>query len=81
MVLWSLPNTEKDALEFFQEKGLLPRHRECKIGNKKKGVKTCQHKSNLRYKTSFDQSLGIKTYCRYLYSDSCTGQNRNIEIK
>jgi len=36
MNLWNLPNSEKDALEFFQEKGSLPTHHECKNGHKKK---------------------------------------------
>jgi len=35
MNLWNLPNREKDELEFFLEKGLLPRHCECKNGYKK----------------------------------------------
>ena len=35
MNLWNLPNSEKDALEFFQEKSLLPTHRDCKNGHKK----------------------------------------------
>lgn len=35
---WNLPNSEKDALNFFQEKGLLPAHRDCKNDYKKKNV-------------------------------------------
>lgn len=34
MGLWSLPNSEKDAFEFFQEKSLLPRHLNGKNGHK-----------------------------------------------
>jgi hypothetical protein len=29
MNLWNLRSSEKDAVEFFQQKGLLPRHRQC----------------------------------------------------
>jgi len=36
MNLWNLSNSEKDAIEFFQEKSLLPRHHQCKNGHKEK---------------------------------------------
>jgi len=60
MNLWNLPNYKKDAIEFFQEKGLLPSHRQYKDGHKKKlyigknevfwkcNIKAYQHKSNMR---------------------------------
>jgi hypothetical protein len=44
MNLWNLPNIEKDTIEFFQENGLLPRHRQCKNGHKKK--KLCIRKND-----------------------------------
>jgi len=36
MNIWSLANSEKNAFEFYQEKGLLQRPRECKNVHKKK---------------------------------------------
>ncbi|KAL4147831.1 hypothetical protein QTP88_002170 [Uroleucon formosanum] len=36
MDLWNLPTTEKDAVAFFQEKGILPYQRICSNGHKAK---------------------------------------------
>ncbi|KAF0750000.1 DDE Tnp IS1595 domain-containing protein, partial [Aphis craccivora] len=59
MDLWNLPTTEKDAVAFFQEKGILPHQRICSNGHKAKlyfgkqvfwkcNVKSCQQKVNMR---------------------------------
>jgi len=36
MDLWNLATTEKDAVAFFQEKGILPHKRICSNGHKAK---------------------------------------------
>ncbi|KAE9532401.1 hypothetical protein AGLY_010024 [Aphis glycines] len=71
MNLWNLPNSKKDALDFFQEKGLLPKHREYIGKNEifwKCNVKTCQHKTNMRVGNWFENSrLSFLTILRLIY--------------
>ena len=36
MKIWDLPSTEKDAIEFLQERGLLHKTRKCRNGHEMK---------------------------------------------
>ncbi|KAF0754105.1 DDE Tnp IS1595 domain-containing protein [Aphis craccivora] len=67
MDLWNLPTTEKDAVAFLQEKGILPHQRICSNGHKPKlyfgkqvfwkcNVKSCQQKVNMRVANWFVNS-------------------------
>ena len=33
ITIWDLPKTEKEAVEFLQDKGLLPKTKECENGH------------------------------------------------
>lgn len=62
-LIWDLPNSEKEAIGFFQEKGLLPRIKRCTSGHGMKlyvsdkqtywvcNVRTCRQKMGVRLGT------------------------------
>lgn len=80
MKIWDLPNTEEGAVEFFQEKGLLPSSMKCNKNHDMKlyfcdrirwrcHLSSCRTKKSIRTGTWFETSkLPFLTCLRFIYS-------------
>ena len=77
MKIWELPSTEKDAIEFLQERGLLHKTRKCRNGHEMKlyhkarpvwECKPCKQQVGVRVGSWFvNTKLPFLTIVRFIY--------------